>query len=234
MRSIEDRILLLAKQLYPTGRAFKMPHGGFFSALHEALAISKSTAYTDALSTFDSIIPDNDNFTADDATDWERRLGLITADGVALSDRKLAIIRKMQFPGQAQARGNYLFVQGQLQSAGFNVYVYENRFPDGMGGYITQNPVTLSGVINYNQHGQFQHGQKRHGGSYRNICVNHIDEKLDWNFNIGDSLRSTFFIGGSPLGTFATVPFARKDEFRQLILKLKPAQTVAFLFINYI
>jgi len=32
----------------------------------------------------------------------------------------------------------------------------------------------------------------------------------------------------------ADIPSVRKDEFRQLILKIKPAQTVGYLFINYV
>ena len=52
-------------------------------------------------------------------------------------------------------------------------------------------------------------------------------------FDIGDNYKSTFFIGGAVLGDFANVPFQREKEFRQLVLKLKPDQTIAFIFINF-
>lgn len=234
--SFYDQIIRLTKQVYPTGRAFKMPFNGYLEGLHRALAISENQAYLDARAILNSILPDNDQFTENDASDWERRLGLITNSAVPLADRKLAILRKMNHPGSIAARQNYRYLQGQLQAAGFDVYVYENRFPDGGGGYVTHNPADLTygaGLVQV-QHGDVQHGVPiQHGGLFQNIIANHIDEASDWLFNIGDNLRSTFFIGGPSLGAFASVNEDRKNEFRQLILKIKPVQTVGYLFINY-
>src|SRR5690606_32537660 len=114
-------------------------------------------AYADALKIQDAQLPDNDGFTADDATDWERRLGMIYSPLVPLADRKLAILRKMNHPGTIKARQNWLYVEGQLRAAGFDVYVHENRFDDGMGGYDTKTPVELSGgSASAAQYGQFQ------------------------------------------------------------------------------
>ncbi len=232
----KEKIVSLTRQLYPTGRAFKMPKNGYLEKLHNALAESEAQAYADAVSILSSMLPDNDGFTADDATDWERRLGLITNESVSLANRKLAIIRKINHPGTIPARQNYLYLQGQLRAAGFDVYVYENRFPDGGGGYETHNPLTVSGGMGSVafQHGDWQHGDIQHGAGFGNIVANYIEEDRDFIFNIGDNLKSTFFIGGTPIGTFANVEAIRKDEFRQLILKIKPVQTVAFLLINYI
>jgi len=234
--SIIDEIRQLTRQFYPKGRAFKMPYTAYLDSMHKALAISETQAYQDACAILNSILPDNDEFTEDDATDWERRLGLITNDAVSLVDRKLSIKRKMNHPGDIPARQNYLYLQGQLQAAGFNVYVYENRFSDGIGGYTTLNPGLLAygqGLIQI-QHGDIQHGYPIQGGyRFQNIIANHIDEQLDWLFDFGTNMRSTFFIGGSSLGTYANVDEDRKKEFRQLILKIKPVQAIGFLFINY-
>jgi hypothetical protein len=233
--TLQDTILKLARQLNPTGRAFKTPFGGDYERLLRGLSKSEALAYADALSILDSTLPDNDNFTTDDATDWERRLGLITNELVPLADRKAAIIRKINHPGTIPARQNFRYLELQLQSASFNVYVFENRFPDGMGGYNTQTPGDLAGSgFSDVQHGDFQHGDIMHGGYYGNKVVNYIDEELDAAFNVGTNLRSTFFIGGTPVGTFANVDAQRKDEFRQLILRVKPVQSVAYLFINYV
>jgi len=231
-----QNIRALTAQLFPTGRAFKRPVNGWLAGLVDALSLSENRAYTDALSILHAILPDNANFTADDATDWERRLGMITNTAVPLADRKLAIQRKMNHPGDIRARQHYLYVQGQLQAAGFDVYVFENRFDDGMGGYDTQSPFDIlgGGGVTEVQHGDIQHGDAQHGGVFSNIVANYIDEAQDSLFYISPNLRSTFFIGGTPLGTYANVSAERKDEFRQLILKLKPTQTVAYLFINYI
>ena len=224
----------LFKQLLPTGRAFKAPSEGWFETLINTMAIRFDMAYRDSLATLFAILPDNDNFTTEDAADWERRLGMIPSTA-PLADRKEAIKRKMNHPGTIKARQHYLYVEGQLQAAGFNVFVYENRFDDGMGGLETRTPQFVSGVgSQQNQHGQFQHGQRQHGGGWGDKVVNSLDVATDYNFDVGANLRSTFFIGGQPIGTFANIPENRKTEFRQLILRLKPTQTVGYLFINYI
>lgn len=233
--TFQDRILKLTRQLYPTGRAFRMRENGILYRMHRALAISEAQAYQDMLSTLDSILPDNDNFTTDDATAWERRLGLITNGAVPLADRKMAILRKINHPGTVPARENYRFLQKQLRDAGFDVYVFENRFSDGMGGYTTQNPLTITGGVGAisPQYGQLQYGNFQYGTIYGNKVVNYLDEILDRPFAIGSNLKSTFFIGG-PYMSFANVDADRKLEFRQIILRTKPVQTVGFLFINYV
>jgi uncharacterized protein YmfQ (DUF2313 family) len=224
----------LFKQLLPTGRSWKVPVNGWLETLIKSMAIRFDMAYRDGQSTLFSILPDNDNFTADDATDWERRLGMVPSTA-SLAVRKEAIKRKMNHPGTIKARQHYLYLEGQLQAAGFDLYVYENRFDDGMGGLETRTPQFVSGVGSaQNQHGQFQHGQRQHGGGWGDKVVNSLDVDTDYNFDVGSNLRSTFFIGGNPIGTFANVPANRRTELRQLILRLKPTQTVAYLFINYI
>lgn len=233
--TIAEQILYLTRKLYPTGRAFKMSEDGYLHKLHRALLVSEAQAYEDAISTLNSILPDNDNFTEGDATDWERRLGLITNLALSLADRKLAIKRKMNHPGDVLYQSNSKYMEGQLQAAGFDVYVYDNRFLFYPGDYEPLNPLTLTGgtgAYTY-QHGDFQHGDLQHGITFDNIVANRIDEDEDFKFNAQGNLNSTFFVGGSPVGTYANVDINRKDEFRQMILKIKPLQTVGFLFINY-
>lgn len=235
-----EKINLLTKQLYPTGRAFKVRAKSWISQLHYALSLSENKAYLDGISILDSILPDNDNFTADDATQWEVRLGMIVSNA-SLADRKLAIRRKMNHPGTIRARQHYLYLQRELRNAGFDVYVYENKFAIFGVGFETRSPLVLSGGMGSIaiQHGGIvQHGSVQHGGIWGDIVANHIDTDLDLTFNVGQNLRSTFFIGGFAIGAFsgqyADIPAVRKDEFRQLILKIKPAQTVGYLFINYV
>lgn len=254
MGIIQDRFIALTKQLYPTGRAFNIHSGSMIERLHEALSLSEESTYLDIVSTLDSILPDNANFTADDATLWEKRLGLITNELVPLQDRKDAIIRKLNHPGTIKARQNYKYIQDQLQLAGFNVWIHEN--PDL---YTPEDALSLNG--NYIQLGDAQLGDSQLGdvysyysslfdfvqlndqqlGSFQlgeyiftNKIANRINESLDSTFNVGSNLRATFFVGGETLGTFADVDVQRKDEFRQLILKLKPVQSIGFMFINYI
>lgn len=233
--TIAAKILKVTKQLYPTGRAYKMPKNGDLEKFHTAIGVSQAQAYSDALSIRDSILPDNSNFSAEDASAWEVRLGMIDGTGIALADRKLAIARKMNHPGNVPARQHYLYLEWQLQAAGFDVYVHENRFSVYPDSYETHNPITEYGApATQRQHGQFQHGQVTQGVYYANMVVNFIDETQDSLFMLGDNMRSTFFVGGQTVGTFANVDTLRKNEFRQLILRTKPVQTVGLLLINYI
>lgn len=214
--------LRLTKKLYPTGRAFKMPEDSLFERLHKALIVKEQQLLSDALSLFDSILPDNANFTTDDATDWERRLGLITDTSVPLADRILAIRRKINHPGTITARQNYLYLQEQLRAAGFDVYVYEN-IPESALAPITE--------VEFND---VQFGDSEFGGRVVNKVINSITKEGDLAFDIGNNLRSVFYIGGPTLGSYASVSAIQEPQFRQLILRLKPVQEVGYLFINYI
>lgn len=227
------KLIKLAKQFLPSGRAFKVPKDGDLDLLINALSQSEKRLRDDADSIFDSEFPDNDDFSEDDATIWERRLGLITADGVSLDDRKKAIIRKMNHPGDIPSRQSARFLERELRLAGFDVYVWENIFPpDG----DPQDPLTVSGGIGGvpNQFGDNELGDAQLGSGYVNLVANHIDEDKDAIFDVGPTLRFTFFIGGTPVGQFASVPQERKDEFRELILKVKPVENIAYLFVNYV
>lgn len=228
MAIIEEDFLALSKQLYPSGRAFWIPAEGVFEGLCSALNLEKVKFYSDALSLYDDLLPDNNNFSADDATVWERIYGLQSNGNLTLDQRKAALFQVMSFPGPQPARQHYLFIQGELQEAGFNVFVYEN--------IAGQTPFDVSGdpsIFTYIEHGDIEHGDQQHGLTYNNKIANSINKKDDLLFNVGSDLSATFFIGGPTLGSFANVPLTRHDEFRQLILKFKPLSTVGFLFIHY-
>lgn len=237
-------------------------NGGILFRLHRALSLSEARLYNDARSIYDSILPDNPNFSNgtidpddNDCNDWERRLGLIqygvtSATTPSTAARMLAIQRKMNYPGSTAPRQSALYLQQQLQVAGFNVFVYENltngnpvRFI-GSSGYAVCSPSVRCGL--------FRCGQSR-----ANLLkiANYIEQQKDAAFSFGTNFYSTFFIGSNSLGNgtrcslttrcspntkcgvntvFATIDAAREKELRQLILTLKPANTAGFLFINYI
>lgn len=252
--AVKEKIQYITRLLYPTGRAWNMPRGGNFEKLHSGLAESETRAYNDANAILSSILPDNPQFTVDDAEDWERRLGMITNPLVSLADRKAAIIRKMNHPGDIPARQSWDFLQQSLQLAGFDVYVHEN-IPEQSIFSILQ-PFTGTGQQGLGQQGDFQQGDvisffpglfqqvqqgpiyqgfyQQGGWVFTNKIANHISEPLDAYFSEGANFRSVFYIGGPNLGDFANVPAARKDEFRQTVLRIKPVQSIAHLLINYI
>lgn len=225
MPNTQLKILKNMRLLYPTGRAFRMFEGSWLEALNNGRAAVEAQAVEDAFSIQDSMLPDNANFTAADATDWERRLGMITNSSTPLEDRKAAILRKMSYPGRNPARSHYLYLQRQLQLSGFDVYVHEN--------IPVQNPATLNpNILTWGQHGNgAQHGLQ---SPYINqVVANSLVNANDISFNPGSENTCVFFIGGSTLGTYASVPASRETEFRQTILRLKPVQNTAYLFITY-
>lgn len=223
----------LSIQLYPTGRAWYRPEGGIWENFHEAVNRSFSRLIDDGRSLINTNLPDNSDFTEEDAELWEYRLGLITNDTLDLETRKTAIRRKLGHPNNVKARQHPLFIESQLQLAGFNVFVHENTQP-----YQSPSDITAISLPEL-QHGgigpeETQHGNStQHGGQSFNVIANSINEIE--TFAVGDdNLWATFFIGGEILGDFAEVPYNRLREFKELVIKLKPAHTVAFTFINYI
>lgn len=207
-----------------------MPEGGVLDRLHTALNLSEARAHDDARSTMDYIIPDNANFTEQDAQDWYRRYGMIYNPSVSLADKKAAIYQKMGEP-RAVPRGAAFYLQAQLRAAGFDVYVYENR--------AAESPFDVLGITGgFAILGEFELAEVElaEGWSTAGITIvaNHIEEVKDDTFSFASNYRSSFFISGSPITTFADVPADRKAEFRQLILRLKRAQCAAFLFVNYV
>ena len=223
----QEPLKSLTKQLYPTGRVFNMDDESFFSKLNDGLIISENQMHEDIRNVLNVILPDNSNFTSEDATRWETMLGMITNLATDLEDRKAAIIRKLNHPGTVEARQNALYIQEQLQLAGFNVFIHEN-IP------ATQ-ILTLSALMEIVQSGQYQSGQIQSGQKiFIDKVANNIDASKDVHFIVGGDNTAVFFVGGEIFGTFANIPTDRTNEFRQLILKLKPVQTVAYLLINYV
>lgn len=214
--------------------------GGNLFRLHRSLNINLATAWTDAAQIHNDLLPDNDNFTIEDAHDWYRRLGIFDSGTVPLADMKLAIAQKLSFPLVPRNKQNYLYIEEQLRAAGFDVHIYENRFSDGMGGWITKRPEEIFGTsagaaihASTVYHGNIQHGAA-YGTTWSNKVVNYIEEAKDATFDVGDNFKSTFYVAGATVDTFADIDEDRKIEFRQLLLKYKRAETCALLFVNYI
>jgi len=232
---LSDILLNLTKQFSPSGRAFRILKNSIKEKFFEALNVSEATAIQASKDILNSILPDNANFTTEDAANWERRLGIITNDSTSLDARKLAIKRKINHPGYLKARQHPLYLQKSLQDAGFDLYVFENKFFEG-GVWITKQPSEVFAGAEYliaYHTPQVRHGNIRHGLYGFPKVANHVKKQRDDAFDIGSNYRSTFFICGSTLGQMAVIEATRELEFRQLVLRLKPAQTIAYYYILF-
>jgi hypothetical protein len=229
MSEVSD-IVALTRQLLPTGRAFNFPVGGMSDKYFTALATVEAEMLGRCVGVLDSILPDNPNFTEDDANDWAIRLGIYFTPGTTFADKKKAILRKYAHPGTIKARQNWRYLQAQLRAAGFDVYVHEN--PDALSPYDVITEIPGTGLFHYT--GSYHGEDVYHGDDVLYKVANSIYDSVDALFEVPDAdYSSTLFIGGETLGSFATVDDDRRLEFRQLILTLKPAHLVAFLFINF-
>ena len=228
----EDDIIVteltnLVDELYPTGRAFYKPKGGTFDLLHDAINLSFLRFINEYTNLINASIPDNENFTKEDASFLEYKYGLTDRTGNDLDFRKSALRRKIGHPNNIKARQGRSFIEDQLRISGFNVRVFENTPP-----YKTPSEVGGT-IVDTTQHGEdTQHGEGTfHGGVTFEVIANKIDP--DESYGVGDNLWASFFIGGNELGQTAVIPESRRDEFRELVLKLKPAHLAAYIFVNF-
>lgn len=205
--------------------------GGILYRLHRAIGTIQKQAYNDALQIGNDMLPDNPLFTVQDAHDWYRRLGIYDSGSVPFADMKAAITQKMSWPVTPLNKQNAAFIQEQLQLAGFNVYVYENKFPGPLTPGEVMNNTHGRSISGYFQSGQNQYGQLDSSGVVSKI-FNYLEPEKDIDEPL--TLRSLFYISGSPITSVATVPASRQTEFRQLVLQLKSAQMMAVCFINFV
>lgn len=246
-----DSVISLVRQLFPTGRAFRMKDDG--AKLIDSTSIGQTQLHNDILSTLDSILPDNDNFTESDAYQWEVRLGMIVNPDLDLEVRKQSIIRKMNHPGDIPARQSADYLEGQIHASGFDegIHVYENvnnwsieqilsvtsdnqMGIHQMGIHQMGSVYTFHTRFNKFQMGNAQMGTHQMGSNYWEDCiVNNIYEIKDKYYYINDNSR-TFVICGDVFGEFGNIDGTRKEEFRQLVLKIKPVKSVAIVLLNYI
>lgn len=224
-----DTLKDLSVQLYPTGRAWYKPENGTFEKLHDGLNVSFARLIKDEKRFLDGLFPDNDNFNEEDAELWEYRLGLITNTDLSLDLRKSAISRKLGHPNNIKSRQSKFFIENQLRSAGFDVYIHENTPP-----YQTPFDVASITTENIEHQDSTEHGSSTsHGADNFLVIANSVE--IDEDYAIGtNGLWSTFFIGGQNLGDYASIEATRLKEFKELVIKLKPAHTVAFIFINFV
>lgn len=228
MSNFSQHILNQTKRLYPTGRAWRLAIDSIFEQVHLALRDSELNAYNAARAILDKILADNANFTAQDASDWERRLGIAASNATSLASRRAAILRKYGHPGNVLGRSSAVYIEGQLQAAGFNVFVHENLTGTDPSTFFTTANFTFGDTDAF-----FGELAVFGSGATDFLVVNSLDPGRDAQFQLGSDFRNTFFIGGQTLGDFATVPQTRETEFRQLILSLKAAHLAAALLVNY-
>lgn len=221
-------LLRLKKQLLPNGRAFRCATGSEFEKLFLSFCDSEKRVIDDGLNTLNVLIPDNTGFVEVDCEYWERVFGLVINPLDTLAARKARILTLMSFPNNQLSRQHWLFIQKQLQDAGFPVYIHEFINIESSFDYVQHDTATEHGDLTI-EHGAYS------DVPYESIISDFIDKSREpvGGFTLAE-LRSTFFIGGATFPNYANIPATQEKSFRQLILRLKPLHTVGFVQVNYI
>jgi uncharacterized protein YmfQ (DUF2313 family) len=223
----------MVELLYPTGTSWNLPENSQFKKLHDGINLSLVETAVDANGLLDASFPDNNNFDANDASLWEYRYGIEYNAALTLAQRRQNIYAAMAFPQNVLGRQSPSYIEASLREAGFDVHIYENIFFSGSTLYQKTPQQVLGTVTTITQFGggtQFG-GQTQFGGGNFSVIANNETAE---SYNPGGILWPTFFISGATISTPADVSKFREREFRRLVLKLKPAHTVAFLIVNFI
>jgi hypothetical protein len=253
----EDDLFNLVTSLYPQGRAFDVKKDPFYSAVIRGVIKSYIRTVGDGNAIQVGLNPNDDDFTAEQATILEKRYGIIINKNRPLVDRKATLVARMTDPGLTLAKQHKNYIEYRLQQAGFNVFVHENRFLQpfptssaysgaaysgssysGNEGYdyyaIDPGSVASTGKVrNYTKvedDGEISGQVSASGASYSGSAWSTIErDNSDTQW-----WKSVFFIGGQTFPDSADVEATRIDEFRHLILTLKPVHSRADYIINFI
>lgn len=200
------------RKLYPNGRAFLTSEETNRRKVHESIDV----ICNDFLEQLKTLVASSLAFNSIDETEiefLENRYGIYFVEGLTLQERINRIRERMTYPNGVINRSSAAWIQHVLQSFGFDVNVYENE------GII---PSVLDG-FKMTQYGSSRYGNSSFGGYKYDVIANSMFEGESYSF--GGNLWATFFIHIN-----TEIDSSRVREFRELVLKLKPAHLCAILF----
>lgn len=238
----------LINRLLPTGRAWRKVPEKVISDFWGGLADALEEVRTMFLKVRDSIFPEL--MEVEFIADWEKRFKLPAITATEQERRDRLDTQWQNLGGQTR-----LYLETRLQESGFDVYVHEGVYiaegsilGDMILGDIVLEGNTFTGeqlainpcdqfATNVNTIGDIILGDNELLGINRpKVIINYIDEtKENDSFCPLPVSRHKFvnYIGGpAGVGDIATIPAARYSEFRELVLRYKPARTWAFAFLN--
>lgn len=241
----------LFKHLLPSGRAWKLTHESNLRNFFKALVPDtneKPREFADNL--YGDIFPE----TTRQLVEWERQFGLPIAPSLSVAQRRDRLAAKWRDRGGQSPK----FIQDTLRSNGFNVYVHDWWEPSSApaAGTLAQatarNPLTVinstySVVIPMVDCGEelAACGEEwAECGNYSSVVgfgyplVNKfIYDSDDVGYNVpSDPTKWPFFmyIGGQNFGDVAEIPAARRYEFEELILRIRPTQLWIGVIVRYV
>jgi len=199
------------KQLYPDGHAFNVSDNTNRFSIHESIDEALNSFISQLASLVNGAIPDSLNLDEKEVDLLEYKYGVYFTEGLTLAQRIERIRLKMTYPNNVVNRSSAAWIEHVLRSFGFDVRVYEN---EGI------NPIIFFHAKN--QYGNSLYNGSSYGGYKYNVIANSMFDGENYNFGV--NLWATFFIRiNTPIDS------GRGGEFRELVLKLKPAHLCAIL-----
>ena len=237
------------KHLLPTGRAWSLTHAKNLRKFFEAIAPETSEKPRDfAGALYEDIFPQ----TTRELAAWERQFGLPLSTSLTEQQSRDRLEARWRDQGGQSPK----YIQDTLRANGFDVYVHEwwvpgTEPPIGVKAQATaRNPLTVinaeySAVIPMVDCGEplAQCGEEfaaagNYIGRFGYPLVNKfIYDSDDVGYTIPDDpTKWPFFmyVGGQNFGDVAEVPAARRYEFEELILRIRPAQLWIGVIVRFV
>lgn len=221
----------LVKEIVHNGDAYRLIKGQQHTDLMKALSDEPERIETFFELVQQSGIPDG-NLPVDSLDDWETFLALPRNDSLSTTERNERITGK--YTSQGGQGPDY--IQDTMQAAGFPVYVVEN-FPSVVdphtltGVYIPGPPVYEANRRNDATLGGITLGSKTLG-AFLGTTIDPIDVPIPI---APTRYRYIWFLtGSSGINDFVNIPIARKEDFLNQILQIKPAHTPVLAQVNFV
>jgi uncharacterized protein YmfQ (DUF2313 family) len=254
-----DNWFKVIKGLLSKGRAFKLPFNNPSYKFHKAQSKEPDRVCEYYTAVRNSGIPSID-MDIDSLNDWESDLGIPINSSLTNDQRIERIIAKYYSVG-GQGPG---YIQDRFQSAGFDVYVYENNPEVGARQYTTVlgdfqsgdaqlgdftdriDPRSLSGYllanppiyINRKDYLGSQLGDT--GSQMGSFQLGEFSKTLIEEFKYiisSDSSKYIFFwflAGPGGIYDIVNIPADRQADFESLVYQIKPAHTWVIAQVNYV
>lgn len=200
------------KQLYPNGHAFNVSDNTNRAKIHGSI----NALFYDYLEQLKSLVNGaiaSDGIDETEIAFLENRYGVYYVDGLTLEERLERVKQRMTYPNGIVNRSSAAWIEHVLRSFGFDVLVSEND---------NTSPQIISS-FSKKQYGNSLYGDANYGGYQYDVIANSMFDGERYSF--GGNLWATFFIQ-----IITPIDTNRIKEFRELVLKLKPAHLVAILF----
>lgn len=234
--------LRIYTHLLPTGAAWRLGFQKQLTKFFNGLTGFPSDARAFADGVYQDLFP----ATTRELALWEAEFGLVADPSDSVRRLNLAAAWKAT-GGQSPS-----YIQGVLQTAGFNVFVHE--WWSSGPPFVARDPRTytklpLIGTFQCSPH---SFGANQPQCTPRSVpggptCDAFLANDVGYLVNIDLTRRAPprvpaatdfwpffIYISAASFPTLATVPAARRAELERLVLKLRPAQQWVVMLVNYV